>query len=35
MMKRKLSATLDDVFTRLARHAEARSSATDPQRSVR
>jgi uncharacterized protein YndB with AHSA1/START domain len=26
-MKRKLSATLDDVFARLARHAEARSTA--------
>lgn len=34
MMKRKLSAALDDVFARLARHAEARSSATGPQRSV-
>jgi len=28
VMKRKLSATLDDVFARLARHAEARSAAT-------
>ena len=27
VMKRKLSVTLDDVFTRLARHAEARTAA--------
>jgi hypothetical protein len=35
VMKRKLSATLDDVFARLARHAEARSTAAASAAGVR
>jgi hypothetical protein len=35
VMKRKLSVTLDEVFARLARHAEAGSTGADPRRGVR
>jgi hypothetical protein len=35
IMKRKLTSTLDDVFVRLAKHAEARSTAVRAQPGVR